>query len=113
MLYTKEHDDNIRFLNMFNEIYNKTFLLRVKLNQTTNIIWGIPFYYEYDSIVASDELEEVILDYLTELENFFSFVRKHRLSQKSFQTLMSYAFYQRIASLYAYILKKRIIINNL
>ncbi len=112
MVYIREHDDNIRFLNLFNEIYNKTFLLRVKLNQITKSLWNIPFYYEYDSIIASDDIEESVLDYLTELENFFSFVRKHQLSKKSLQTLMSFAFYQRIASLYAYILKKRIKINN-
>lgn len=107
MLYVREHDDNIRFLNLFNEIYNKTFSIRVKLNNITEKLWNIPFYYEYDSIVESSDIEEQILDYLTELENFFSFARKYRLSKQSLKTLMSYAFYQRVAALYTYILKKR------
>lgn len=112
MLYSREHDDNIRFLNLFNEIYNKTFLLRSSVDKITKQLWSIPFYYEYDSIVASKDVEEHILDYLTELENFFSFARKHRLSRHSMRTLMSYAFYQRIAALYPYILKKRVRISN-
>lgn len=112
MFYAKEHDDNIRFLNEFNEIYKKTFSVRAKLTQYTDKLWDIPFYYEYDSIVAADEIEEAILDYLTELENFFSFVIKHQLTNGPLKTLMSYAFYQRIASLYSYILKKRLTTKN-
>lgn len=112
MLYLKEHNDNIRFLNLFNEIYNKTFSLREKLSKSTEELWNIPFYYEYDSIVASNTIEEQILDYLTELENFFSFAGKRRLSRQSFKTLMSYAFYQRVSALYPYILKKRVNTDN-
>lgn len=107
MLYIREHDDNIRFLNLFNEMYNKTFLLRTEIDKITKKLWNIPFYYEYDSIVASNDVEERILDYLTELENFFSFVSKRVLPNQSMKVLMSYAFYQRLASFYAYILKKR------
>ncbi len=69
--YSKVHDDNVRFLDMFNECYRKTFALRSKLGKTTETCWKIPFYYEYDSVVALDIVEETILDYLTELENFF------------------------------------------
>lgn len=112
IFYIREHDDNIRFLNMFNEIYRKTFKLRVEMNEITNKYWGIPFYYEYDSIYSLDELEEKILDYLTDLENFFSFVRGKFLSKRSLRTLVSYAFYQRVSSLYSYILKKRMQTNN-
>lgn len=112
MHYVREHNDNIRFLNLFSEIYNRTFSLRVGLNVTTETLWNIPFYYEYDSIVSSNDIEERILDYLTELENFFFFARKNRLSRKSLRTLVSYAFYQRIASLYSYILKRRIKTSN-
>ena len=110
--YSKVHDDNIRFLDMFNKYYRKTFALRTEINTITKSYWKIPFYYEYDSIIALDIIEEAILDYLTELENFFSFTRKHTLTQKSFQTFVSYAFYQRIASLYPYILKKQSKTNN-
>lgn len=110
--YSKVHDDNVRFLDMFNECYKKTFALRSKLSKTTETCWKIPFYYEYDSIIALDIMEETILDYLTELENFFSFTRKHWLTKKSFQSFASYAFYQRIASLYPYIIKKRLRTNN-
>ncbi len=106
------HDDNVRFLDMFNEYYRKTFALRSDLDKITKSYWNIPFYYEYDSIIALDIIEETILDYLTELENFFSFTRKHILTRKSFQSFVSYAFYQRIASLYPYILKKRFKTNN-
>lgn len=112
VLYVREHDDNIRFLSMFNEIYKKTFELRIKLNNITVKHWEIPFYYEYDSIISLSELEEAVLDYLTELENFFTFTKNNWLSQKSLRTLVSYAFYQRTASLYAYILKKRVNTNN-
>lgn len=112
MLYIREHDDNIRFLNLFNEIYSKTFSLRTRLNKVTEELWNLPFYYEYDSIVNSDDVEECILDYLTELENFFSFARNHQLAKRSLKILVSYAFYQRLTSLYSYILKKREKLNN-
>lgn len=112
MLYILEHDDNIRFLNLFNEIYSKTFSLRTRLNKTTEELWNLPFYYEYDSIADSNDVEECILDYLTELENFFSFATNHFLTKMSLKKLVSYAFYQRLTSLYSYILKKREKLNN-
>lgn len=112
IFYIREHDDNIRFLNMFSDIYRKTFMLRAEMNTITNKYWGTPFYYEHESIYASNELEEKILDYLTDLENFFSFVRGKFLSKRSLRTLVSFAFYQRVSSFYSYILKKRLQTNN-
>ena len=50
--YSKVHDDNVRFLDMFNEYYRKTFALRSDLDKITKSYWNIPFYYEYDSIIA-------------------------------------------------------------
>ena len=81
--YSKVHDDNVRFLDMFNECYRKTFALRSKLGKTTETCWKIPFYYEYDSIVALDIVGETILDYLTELENFFILQEKIGLTKKN------------------------------
>ena len=38
MLYIREHDNNIRFLNLFNEIYHRTFSLRIEPNKTTETL---------------------------------------------------------------------------
>ena len=107
-----ERDANSHFINMFNEIYYQTFSLRGKISKLTQQTEEHEFFYELDSIISNAEVEEAILDYLTEMANFFSYVCGHYIARKSFKNLVSLAFYQRTMALLPYIKYKRNKINN-
>lgn len=112
IFFTVENQANMKFIEKFNEIHYKTFELRLKISKITSKNYGYDFFYELNTILSMDKIEENILDYLTEVENFFSLVMKHRISKKALKKMISFAFYQRIIALYPYILYKRIESNN-
>lgn len=101
-MYTQKNNDKLHFIDMFNEIYTKTFKLRTDISLLSQSIMKCDFYYETDIIMQSKQIQEVILDYLTEMENYFSFAMKISV-WKTFKLMTSVAFYQRIASLYSFI----------
>lgn len=113
-LYNKGNEDNIRFTDNFNEIYLKTFSLRKELEDLIKPKTKCGFYYELDLICSNEIVEERVLDYLTELENFFTLIVQSKGSKlnKTFEKLVSIAFYQRITALYTYIIYKRRATNN-
>lgn len=97
-----------RFTDRFNLIYKETFGLRSKCSSTAQKHGYTDFYYEIDIINSDNEIRESILDYLTEMENFFNLVPFWNFySRHSLSKLTSLAFYQRIATLYSFILFKQ------
>lgn len=96
-----------RFLDNFGRIYEKTFSLRNKLSAFTKEEDNEEFFYEIDRIWLNEKLREEVLDYLTELENFFFLVVGHRYVQKSLERLMSLPLYERLLFFYGFILKHR------
>ena len=102
--YSRERNDNIRFTDAFNKVYARTFSLRKEISKLTNDICLIDFYYELDTINNIPIVQEHILDYLTELENFFNLVAWHLMTTYTLKKLVSRAFYQRIVILYTYVI---------
>lgn len=70
------------------------------------------FFYEIDRIWHCEVLRDAVLDYLTEMENFFFLVVDHRSVYCSFEKLMSLALYQRLSVFYGFILRQRSETNN-
>lgn len=100
----RKDNDKIRFTNSFNQIYNKIFSMRKKISDKVLASKGYDFYYELDTVKSHNEIEENVLDHLTEIENFFSLTSGNRKVMKSFEKLVSFAFYQRVIAFYPYIL---------
>lgn len=96
-----------RLIDNFNKLYEKTFSLRSKLNPLSQATCGEDFYYELDQILHHRDIQERILDYLTEMEDFFFLVIGHWSVFRSFEKLMSLPLYHRLAALYGFIVKKR------
>lgn len=111
-ILSREHGDNIRFTDAFNKIYTLTFSLRAKVSGITRKYYQKDFYYELDSICSNVFVEEAILDYLTEMENFFNLISGHFITQQTLNKLVSLAFYQRVAMLYPYVLCKMEMTGN-
>ena len=106
-IFSREHNDNIRFMDAFNKIYSKTFSLRTEMSRISQKFFSIDFYYEIDIINSNMETQEKILDYMTEAENFFNSIFWHFLTKRTLKKLVSLAFYQRIAMLYSFLLYRR------
>lgn len=102
--HTIEYNNNSRLTDAFNKIYIRTFSLREEISRLTNEKNIGDFYYELDTILTIPTVQEYILDYLTELENFFNIIKWPSLASHTFGKLISKAFYQRIAMLYIYII---------
>lgn len=102
----------IKFIEKFNDIYRKTFALRNEISAITQRESGEEYYYELDHAVQNDRVREKILDYLTEMEDFFFLVTKHKSVKKSFESLMSKALYERLSAFYGFILYYRRVTNN-
>lgn len=107
LIWTLENEKKMKLIELFNEKYRRTFSLRVELSQYLFEKRKINFYYELDLILSDVYIEEKVLDYLTEMEDFFVLLPYHVLSMYTFKKLISFAFYQRIIFLFPYILYKR------
>ena len=100
-----------RLIDNFNKMYYRTFELRQEISTITVDGDGEEFFYELDRIIENDKVQEKVLDYLTEMEDFF-LVLEHGGAKKPFKKLMSLAIYQRLSALYGYILYHRKTTNN-
>lgn len=101
-----------RFLENFGRIYERTFSLRQKLSSLTQKQDNEDFFYELDRIWTNEVLREEVLDYLTEMENFFFLVVGHFSVQRSLERLMSLPLYERLLFFYGFIIKHRQETNN-
>ena len=104
-MFSRTHNDNVHFINLFNKIYSKTFMLRAEISKLTQELSFVDFYYEIDIINSYVNVQEYILDYLNEMENFFYLLNCR--TRPTFNKLVSLAFYQRIVMLYSFILYKK------
>lgn len=105
-------ESHVRFIDNFDRLYTKTFSLRGRLTSIVRELDGEEFFYEADRISHCEVLRDEILDYLTEMENFFFLVVGHRSVYRSFEKLMSLALYQRLSVFYGFILRQRRETNN-
>ncbi|MCM1426209.1 MAG: ATP-grasp domain-containing protein [Eubacterium sp.] len=105
--WTLENEKRMKLIELFNEKYKHTFSLRAELSNYLFKKDKINFYYELDIILSDSYIEEKVLDYLTEMEDFFLLLPHHFLTKYTFRRLISLAFYQRIVFLFPYILYKR------
>ena len=111
-LMNRNYDNKIRLIDLANRIYATTFSLRVTIEKMHPPEFPKEFYYELDLIFTKEDIENVILDYLNEMENFFALAVNNRFTKKFFKKIISSAFYQRVVALYPYILYKREITKN-
>lgn len=105
-------ESHIRFIDNFNKLYFKTFSLRKSLSTIVQEQYGEEFFYEIDRIWHNEAVRDKVLDYLTEMEDFFFLVVGHRSVYRSFEKLMSRALYQRLSVFYGFILRQRRETNN-
>lgn len=101
-----------RFMENFDRLYHKTFSFRQVISSITREKTNEDFFYEIDLIDNCEDIRDKVLDYLTEMENFFFLVIGHRSVSRSFEKLMSLALYQRLSVFYGYILRQRRETNN-
>lgn len=97
-----------RLTDNFNRIYFLTFSLRKQLQERYN--YCLPngeFFYETDIILNQEDVRNVILDYLTEIESLLFSIIGKRFVGHSFEKMMSKALYERLSSLYGFIIKLR------
>lgn len=96
----------------FNEMYNKTFKLRMDITNKFNLqLNREEFFYELDTLLGNSEIREEVLDYMTYMEDLFFYILTPT-QNKTLEKLMSYAFYTRLTALYGFLLKLRQINNN-
>lgn len=63
-IITNKKNQKHRIIEVFNEIYSKTFALRSEISKE----YG-EFHYELDTILNNEYVNIKVLDYLTEIEN--------------------------------------------
>ena len=102
----------MRFLNNFGQMYKKTFALRNRLSKVIQPLCGEEFFYELDRIRHCEQLRDAVLDYLTEMENFFFLIVGHPFVKRYYETLMAFPLYQRLLAFYGFILNQRQETNN-
>lgn len=112
LIWNLENEKRMKLIELFHKRYRQTFSLRSELSHYLFEKEKINFYYELDIISSDPYIEEKVLDYLTEMEDFFLLLPYHFLTKYAFKKLISLAFYQRIVFLYPYILQKRSITGN-
>lgn len=105
-------ESHIRFIDNFDKLYNRTFSLREGLSAIVEKQYGEEFFYEIDRIWHNEAVRDKVLDYLTEMEDFFFLVIGHWSVYRSFEKLMSLALYQRLSVFYGFILRQRRETNN-
>ncbi len=111
-MITIARESHTRFTDNFNILYQKTFSLRTQLTSIIQKQEEEEFFYETDRIISCQAAHDRVLDYLTEMENFFFLVVDHRSVYRSFEKLMSLALYQRLMVFYGFILRERRENNN-
>lgn len=107
-IITVRRENEKRLADNFNKIYFLTFGLRKHLQDCyKDCLPNGKFFYETDIIWSHEDIKNAILDYLTEIESLlFSIVRKGFI-HSSFEKMMSKALYERLSSLYGFIIKMR------
>lgn len=105
-------ESRTRFIDNFNKLYTRTFSFRKQMSSLTKAHSDEEFFYEIDRILCNEEIQDSVLDYLTEMENFFFLVIGHRSVYQSFEKLMSLPLYQRLSVFYGYILRLRMESKN-
>lgn len=102
------------FISTFDAIYKKTFSLRTMIDSNKTIMTTDEFHYEIDTIINNRDIENIVLDYLTEIENLSMIVvRKNIIGySKLFNKLASPELYKRLLCLFPYILYKQNETNN-
>jgi len=97
------------FISTFDAIYKKTFSLRTLIDSNKKILTTDEFHYEIDTIINNKNIESIVLDYLTEIENLSMIVVKRNIIgySKLFNKLASPELYKRLLCLFPYILYKR------
>lgn len=102
-----------RLVNKFDNTYKKAFLIKNKIENKKMIpIINNNFHFELDYILNNENLKNEMLDYITEVENYFSVVVGKIKLDSSFKKLSSFALYARWCALYGFIIKMREINNN-
>lgn len=109
---TAAREAHTRFVDNFNKLYNSTFSLRDRLSSIVQNHSCEEFFYETDRILECEALRNAVLDYLTEMEDFFFLIIGHRTVYRSFEKLMSLALYERLSAFYGFILRYRRETNN-
>ena len=107
-LCSSARESRMRLIDNFNKMYQKTFSLRTELSTFSDKEYGESFYYELDNIQLNAEIQEHLLDYLTEMEDFFFLVVGHKSARHTFERLMSLPLYQRLTAVYGFIIKRRL-----
>ena len=91
----------------FDQTYKNAFIIKDKIEEKNLLPTGNQFFFELDYMMNIEGVREAILDYVTEVENYFAVVLgKYRLDS-SFIKLSSFALYSRWSSLYGFVLKMR------
>lgn len=91
----------------FDQTYKNAFLIRDNIEDKDLLPTGKYFFFELDYMMNIESVREAILNYVTEVENYFAVVLgKYRLDS-SFIKLSSFALYSRWSSLYGFVLKMR------
>ena len=88
-MITIARESHTRFTDNFNILYQKTFSLRTQLTSIIQKQEEEEFFYETDRIISCQAAHDRVLDYLTEMENFFFLVVDHRSVYRSFEKLIS------------------------
>lgn len=91
----------------FDQTYKNAFIIKDKIEEKNLLPTDNQFFFELDYMMNIEGVREAILDYVTEVENYFAVVLgKYRLDS-SFIKLSSFALYSRWSSLYGFVLKMR------
>lgn len=106
-IFSSARESRTRLIDNFNNLYQKTFSLRTELSEFSKNEYDEEFFYELDCIQHNDKIQEHLLDYLTEMEDFLFLVVGHGSASKVFETLMSLPLYQRLTAVYGFIVKRR------
>ncbi len=97
-----------RLTNKFGDAYRKSFAIREEIGKSNSrLLNNQNFYFEFDYIFNNEAIQSRILDYITDIENYFSIVVDPFKLDKSFKNLSSFALYSRWCSLYGYVIKMR------
>ena len=97
-----------RLTTKFDIAYKKAFSIKRLIEKQMRVdLIDERFYFELDYMLNNEDIQNKILDYITEVENYFSIVVGKYKLDKSFQTLSSFALYSRWCALYGFVMKMR------
>ena len=102
-----------RLTSQFNQTYVKSFTVKEKIKSAhSSQAVNNEFYFELDYILNNENVKNIVLDYLTQMENYFSIVLGIVKLDNSFKKLLSFALYSRWCAFYGFIIKMRRINKN-